>query len=640
MDENVMKRDELEEMKEAEGTKGVGEIERVEETKGAEEIEGMEDEEDEDDEEFEERGPSGISLALNRYFHHLDRGGTLGGEITAGIIMFFLSICVIFMNMQVVANAINGEVTLVSSPANPTNIAAASTYAQIYAASILVAIFGSLLVGLVARLPFTQLSVMGLCSSMLCLVGTGAGLTYENLLFINFIAAVVYAVAAAVPAVREFFYKALPQPVRKGLPVAVGLIFAGMALKMSGIVSTTEVAVGASKTQHIMMITGFSAFSSGRKLTFYAFIGAVVAVLLYILLRVLKRKHAVLLSLLGGTIVFFAMDAALVGIDTANTESILNFGRIWMAAGSQASQETPFADSYLTYFGTAIGTIFSDLGNVIAKGSDFSTYSGNTILLVVNGVLFYLFMGLYDANGTLLAAEVALNGNAGANADERNEAVGTAEDAGEQNEDADALEKNGRVDVWSADGMKKIWLCNALTNMIAPFLGVGAVSVGKTSLAAVKDNGKSGISSIVACIGYLISLFIMAFPVLFATTTYAVGSMNQWNYFAYGNGGFVYLMQEAAFAIADAVMVCVGVSTLANIKKWDWKDVVEWVPAIACIAAAVLFANLIVGVACGAVLYVVLASVFAKNGRHKVELANLVLLAVMLVVMGMTFGMA
>lgn len=218
MDENVMKREEMDEvweqvevgMENGEARATAAKERRdVEEAEEKEDVDGGHDEEDmdeeEDDEEFEERGPSGISLALNRYFHHLDRGGTLGGEIMAGIIMFFLSICVIFMNMQVVANAINGEVTLVSSPANAINIAASLTYAQIYVGSILVAIVGSLLIGLVAKLPFTQLSLMGLCSSLLCLVGTGAGLTYENLLFVNFIAAVIYTVAAAVPAVRVFF---------------------------------------------------------------------------------------------------------------------------------------------------------------------------------------------------------------------------------------------------------------------------------------------------------------------------------------------------------------------------------------------------------------------------------------------------
>ena len=35
---------------------------------------------------------------LNRYFHHIDSGSTLGREIAAGIVVCILSVCGIFMN--------------------------------------------------------------------------------------------------------------------------------------------------------------------------------------------------------------------------------------------------------------------------------------------------------------------------------------------------------------------------------------------------------------------------------------------------------------------------------------------------------------------------------------------------------------
>lgn len=283
--------------------------------------------EEEYEEEYEEGGPSGLSLALNRYFHHIDRGGSLGGEITAGIVMFFVSICVIFMNMQLIGGVLNAGVTLTNTPADPKNIAAATVYTQLYAGSILASIPGTLLAGIVARLPFNQVSTMGLASSLLCLVGTETGLTWQNLLFINLVAAVIFAVAAA----------------------------------------------------------------------------------LYILLALLKRKHPVILAL----------------------------------------------------------------------------------------------------------------------------------------------------------------VCGAVANIAAPFFGVGGMSFGVGSVAAARDNGKSGISSIVAGIGFAISLFVMAFPALFATVTHPVASMNEWNYFAYGNGGFVYLVQDVVFTVADFVMICLGVGMAASLAKLD-----------------------------------------------------------------------
>ena len=42
---------------------------------------------------------TGSSASLNRFFHYADRGGTLGGEIAAGLGIFFLSACGIFINI-------------------------------------------------------------------------------------------------------------------------------------------------------------------------------------------------------------------------------------------------------------------------------------------------------------------------------------------------------------------------------------------------------------------------------------------------------------------------------------------------------------------------------------------------------------
>ena len=155
--------------------------------------------------------------------------------------------------------------------------------------------------------------------------------------------------------------------------------------------------------------------------------------------------------------------------------------------------------------------------------------------------------------------------------------------------------------------LNKAMLCNALTNVAAPLFGVAGVTPGVSSVAAVKDNAKSGIASIVACIGFVISLFVMAFPALFATETYGVPSMNTWNYFAYGNGGIVYLIQGVVFTVVDAVLICVGISMAAALKDLEWKNITQSIPAVITLVVSILTANLLAGVACGTVLYLLLS---------------------------------
>lgn len=555
---------------------------------------------EEEYEEVEYTGPSGLSLALNKYFHHLDRGGSLGGEILAGMTMFFLSICMIFLNIQLIGNTINADVVLNSSPGHPGNIAAASVYTELYVGSILVAIIGSLLTGIVAKLPFTQISTMGFASSLLCLVGAQSGLTWQNLLFINLIAGVLYVVICGVPKLRKALYEAIPEPVRKAFPAALGLMIAWFALQMTGLITTSRIAI--SESQYVTVPTGL-AISDMRNLMICGLIGGAVAVALYVLMCVLKRKHKIFWPLMGGTLVFIAISILMGGIDTARTESFINFGRIWLIAGSQASPQTPFADSYLTYSMDSISGVFANFGSVFSKGMDFSGYTGNAAVLMAGGVLCYLFAGLFQSQGALQASQDGLN---------------------------DKAEENGVVELDTAAGAGKALLCSAVTNLLAPIFGVAGVSFGVGSVSASKDNAKSGIASIVACIGFVISLFVMAFPALFATSTYPVPSMNAWNYFAYGNGGIVYLIQGVTFIVVETVMISVGVSMAASLKKLNLKDLSESVSAILTVIAAVLTTNLVAGALCGCISYLILKIL---QDRKAVKAPMILLTVVLAIVM-------
>lgn len=512
--------------------------------------------------------PGAITRALNRAFHLADRGGSLASEIGAGIGMGLLAVCVVFLNMQIIGNALTSGVELVNSPQSSANISAALTYAQLYAGSIIVSVLGTLAIGIVANLPLVQLSTMGLASSLLCLVETGSGLTYENLLFVNLIAGVVYAVVVLVPGLRSLAHDAVPGAIRRGLPVATGLLFAWVALRMSGLIEADAISLGGGKV--LAGASGVSVSTEGMGLA--TLIGIVIAVAIFAALRVTGRGKPALLALLGGTIAFILACIALTGIDTASTDSVANFGRVWLVAGSQASAETPFADSYLTYVASAIPAVFAGLASVLSAGADFSAYAGNAVALVASGVLCYLLSALFGAEGTLVA---------------EGEEIGIASE----------LE--------SEPGMRRAKAVNALTNIVAPFLGIGAVRLSETGVAGTQDKAKTGIASIVAALVLLASLFVMVFPALFATETYPVGSMNQWNYFAYGNGGFVYLVRDVALGVADIVMACVGVTMALSVRRLS--GVRELAPVVIMAIVSVVTLNIVIGVAAGMLVYLVLS---------------------------------
>lgn len=547
------------------------------------------DEEYEYEYEEEPRGPSGLSLVLNRYFHHLDRGGTLGGEILAGLSMFFVAICVIFMNMQLVASTFGLEAELINAPGVQSNIDAAHLYTNLYVGSLMVAMIGTLLMGFVAKLPFTQVSLMCLVNGLLNKQMIQNGLTWQNLLFMNLIAGVIYTVICIIPAVRRWICEGIPEPIRKALPASLGLMIAWYALQQTGLFATSP-ETGA--------ITGL-AFEGMRELVLWGLICAAAAAALFLLLTVLKRKHKTFWSLMGGTVIFALAMILLNGTDTSNTEALINFGRVWLVAGSQASPLTPFADSYLTYAMDSIGAVFANFGQVFTAGADFSAYSGNAVVTVIGGILLYVLTALLGTQASVFAAQADINATA---------------------------EESGAVELNAEKGMGKALLCNAATNVIAPFFGVAGIGCGVTSVVATKDGAKSGLASIVACFGFAVSLFVMAFPALFATETYPVISMNQWNYFAYGNGGIVYLIDGVKFAIVDMVLVCVGISMAGNLNLLNRKSVTELVGGILSVLTAVVTGNLVLGVLAGTVAWLVISLI---TDRKAVRVSTIVLTVLM-----------
>lgn len=537
----------------------------------------------EEEEEYVKGEPSKFSLLLNKYFHHVDRGGSLHGEIVSGILMFLLAICMLFVNMQIVAACVNNGIIVDDSVVSDANVAASINYAYIYVGSLIVSFVGTLAMGLIARLPFVQISTMALGNSLICLVSATTGLTYYNMLFLNFIASIIYVVIVAVPFIQKLVHKALPSGVRKALPVAMGLILAFTCLSMSGLLSQNSVAINPNATSQLNTLTvyGLGDFGSMGTVAMQATIGTLIGAIVIGVFKALKIKRPYLYGFLIGTLVFFLSNIAAVGInpssDTSNPEALLNFGRVWVIAGSSKAIETPFADSYLSYASKGISEVFNNFGKVFSEGSNFSAYTGNVFSLAVTSVLTYVLMGLYNCEGTLQASEDKLNS---------------------------ALKEGIKpLELSRPEGTYLATITNAATNVIGPFFGVGGVTLSKSSLAGIGDDAKSGISSIIASIGFIISIFIMAFPALLATETYIVDSMNAWNYYAYGNGGFVYLTSSLVFGIADVVIACVGFNMVKGLKKIDFNDAKEYVPAIFTILVSFFFTNIVLGAAVGTLVY-------------------------------------
>lgn len=502
---------------------------------------------------------SSFSLILNKFFHHVDRGGNLRTEILCGIVVFLVSICLLFVNMQLAGRFILGDLTVSTSPSDPNSIAAAQTYVSIYQGALIISFISSLLIGLIARLPFVQLSLMGLSTCFIGFLTGNSGLSYYNILFISLLSSVIYAVLASVPFIKKWVIKSFPKPVLHALPIFAGLFLVYIGISMSGFVNSNSINTGNLSTH----ASSASIFALGdlSGVSLIAFISVLIGFIFYVIFRSTRVKHSISWSFLITIGVFLLINVFGLlsnNFSTTSDDSYINFGRIWLIMGSQASQTTPFGDSYLTYSMTGLAEIFKNFGNVFTKGTDFSAFEGNLFLVFLSTLLSTVIFQFIDPFIVIECSKDDL--------DEDSQAIINLEE----------------------DNQKLYWV-NAGMNVIAPFFGVNSVMVSKTSLIASKDKAKSGIVPIVASIGYLISLFILAFPALLATDNYIVGSMNEFNYFAYGNGGILYLIQGATFGIADAVIVILGLLMIEKSIKLLKDDEIKYYPIAILMIVGLLF---------------------------------------------------
>lgn len=511
---------------------------------------------------------------LNRFFHYADRGGTLGGEIAAGLGIFFLSACGIFINMQLIAKlTISGAY----STANISQIAAnGEIYAQNYFVSMLLAFAGSLLIGLVARLPLVQTAGLGLSTVLVSMVGTGTGLTYYNLLAVCFFSAILYAAVVCIPGVNKALFNALPNPVRRALPAAAGLMMAWIAMQLTGLVSvngsslsiygTGAVLEQASDSVALPGLVSFGSYSYAtdkfHPLLLVCALSVAVTFAAWLLLRRSKRPY--LFSLLTGTVFFLVVSICAVGIDwkTFNFSMDFLWGRLWMV-GSE--------DAMHTHLSPVLSNL--NLGRVFSEGLDFSAYTengGSVPMLLVTGVLTFLAVYLFDAEATLRCV----------------------------------ADSTGAFSADGQEGVRLAMACNAGMNILAPLAGGAPVSISKTSCAGAEDGARSGLASVVASIGFFISAFVWIVPFLFATITSYDITFNLYGHY----GAVLQLLCECSFAVADTVMVIVGLSMITRAARLDWTNTMESIPFTVTVAAAFFLSNLACGAAAGIVAYLLLCA--------------------------------
>ena len=157
---------------------------------------------------------------MNKFFKIKENNSKISTEIIAGLTTFFTMAYIVFVNPSIISDGAGGD------PA---------VYTSVFVATCLASFFGTLLMGLLANLPFALAPGMGLNAFFAYTVMLTFGYTYAQALAIVFISGLLFILITAV-GLREAIVKAIPKSLKSAISVGIGLFIAFIGLTGSGII--------------------------------------------------------------------------------------------------------------------------------------------------------------------------------------------------------------------------------------------------------------------------------------------------------------------------------------------------------------------------------------------------------------------
>ena len=322
----------------------------------------------------------------------------------------------------------------------------------VYIASILVAVIGTLLMALYAKMPFAQACGMGLnsffCTSFVAgafFAGVDVVDGYQSGLVIIFLSGVVFLILS-VTGLRKYIATALPDCLKKAIPAGIGLFIANIGFQNVGLIQGNQYTVSALFDFHGAIAGAESGFAAWKALA--PIILTIVGLLLIGILAKKKVKGNIIISILVVTVLYYV---------TTLTKPSFDLGNI-----GQSFKD--FASIGIT--GVFSGKAWSNAFNGAHVGGVF-----NAIAIIVT----FCLVDMFDTIGTL---------------------YGTAAQA-------DMLDENG-----DPINVNQAMTCDSVGTLTGAVLGTSTCTTFVESSAGVAAGGRTGLTSVVTAACFAICLFL------------------------------------------------------------------------------------------------------------------------------------
>ncbi|MHC1749513.1 MAG: NCS2 family permease [Cellulosilyticaceae bacterium] len=368
---------------------------------------------------------------MERFFKLKENGTNVKTEVLAGITTFLTMSYILFVNPIILSQT-------------------GMDKGAVFMATILAAAIGTLIMGLVANVPFAQAPGMGLNAFFTFTVVFAFGFTWQQALAMVFICGIIN-IIITVTQIRTMIIRAIPESLQYAISSGIGLFIAYIGLKQAHFLSFTGEAVNASVTGEASniykdVIPALANFKD--PIAVLALIGLIITIILI----VMKVNSAILIGIVSTTIIGIFM------------------GVSQLPQGEGITYQIPsLAPTFLQL----------DFKGLFADPSK--------IFLVLTTIFAFSLSDTFDTIGTFLGTG-------------RKSGIFDAKDA----------ENFGKNRGFSSR-LEKALFADSTATSIGALLGTSNTTTYVESAAGISQGGKTGLTAVVVAILFLLATFIGPF---------------------------------------------------------------------------------------------------------------------------------
>lgn len=280
---------------------------------------------------------------MDKFFKLKENGTTVSREIVAGLTTFFAMAYIIAVNPNILSGA-------------------GMEWGAVFLATIIASIIGTLIMGLVANVPYAQAPGMGLNAFFVYTVCFGLGFTWQQTLSMVFICGIIN-IIITVTKLRKYIIKAIPNSLQNAIGGGIGIFVAY---------------IGLLNVEIINFDGGVPALSTLNVPAFWLFL---IGLALTIILQLLKVKGAILIGIVVTTLIGIPMGVTTTTNTISFSDSVnalpSTFGVIFtdQGLGSLFADTSRIPQVLVTIFAFSVTDTFDTIGTFIGTGRRSGIFS-------------------------------------------------------------------------------------------------------------------------------------------------------------------------------------------------------------------------------------------------------------------------